>query len=493
MNRLAFGNGVFLLLGGQWAKYLIQIASLVVLSRLLSTTDFGLVAMVTAVVGVASVLGDFGLSLAALQVTDLSRGQKSNLFWLNSGIGIATGACVALLAFPLSEFYGRPEIAGLTILIATTFPLNGVAVQFRTELNRNLEFRTLALSDVCGQAAGFAVAVIAALLGFGYWTLGIQTVAGSVITLLIVAAASKWIPGLPNRRGNIIGLLRFGGSTLAAQMVKYVSSNVDSVLIGRTQGPSALGLYDRAFQLVSLPVHQLASPLTRVVLPYLSRLPRGALDVPVQKIQLALSYGLVSILSLLAGASTPLIAVVLGPKWQSAGPILEILAVGSMFQALGYIYYWIFLSLAKTAFLFWSELAGRVLMVSLMVSLVSFGPEWVALSSSIGLFVIWLTGTIIAVPRTGVQVAPLLRIAARPVALFTTSYLVCNLIRTFVLPQFGLNSPAELLVLLGAWTAWTAAIICVVPKLRSDVVYLIRVGDSVLAGRGLARKHRPTR
>ncbi|TFD29192.1 lipopolysaccharide biosynthesis protein [Cryobacterium lyxosi] len=483
MNRLTFGNGVLMLLGGQWAKYLIQIASLVVLSRLLSTTDFGLIAMVTAVVGVASVIGDFGLSLAALQAFNLSSLQKSNLFWLNTALGVITGICVALLALPLANFYDRPEIAGLTLLIATTFPLNGIAVQFRTELNRRLEFRTLALSDVFGQAAGLAIAVIAALLDYEYWALGIQTVAGSLVSLLIVAIASKWIPGWPNRQGNIGGLLRFGGSTLATQMVKYASSNVDSVLIGRTHGAAILGIYDRAFQLVSLPVHQLAAPLTRVVLPYLSRLSPGTLDVPLQKIQLGLAYGLVCVLSILASASEPLITIILGSKWAAAAPILEILALGSLFQALGYIYYWLFLSIAKTAYLFWSELFGRGLMIVLMVMFVPYGPEWVALSSSIGLFVIWIFGTIFAVPRTGVRVTPLLSIAARPVGLFVTSYAVCKLLRTLYLDSSGVSPMVQLLVLAGAWFIWTTLAVILFRKLRQDVAYLVTMVVSMAGNR----------
>ncbi len=82
---------------GQWIRFVIQTGSLIVLARLLSPRDYGLVAMVTAIVGIAQVLGDFGLSLAAVQARVLSRGQKSNLFWLNSLLGLTLTVIVFLL------------------------------------------------------------------------------------------------------------------------------------------------------------------------------------------------------------------------------------------------------------------------------------------------------------------------------------------------------------------------------------------------------------
>jgi PST family polysaccharide transporter len=284
-------------------------------------------------------------------------------------------------------------------------------------------------------------------------------------------------------------LLSFGANTFAVQVVNYVSSNLDSVLIGKTLGAVTLGLYSRAFQLVSLPLQQLASPLTRVVLPYLTRLTdAAAFAAAARKAQVVLAYGLIAILSILASTSEPLIHVVLGARWVGASTTLEILAAGGLFQCLGYVYYWIFLARARTGMLFWSELAGRAVMAGAMVLWVSRGPEWVAGAGAVGLFVIWLVGTTVTVPAIGVKTRPLVSAALRPVALFGSAYAVVKLARALNFPGAGTSSLLELLSLVLLWAAWVVLVCAIFPKLRADIAILISI-VKVAVG----RKSRPTR
>ena len=99
-GRSASSNAL-VALSGQWGRYGLQLLALVVFSRLLSPADFGLVAMVTGVVGIAYVIGDFGLSLAALQAEDLHTDQRTNLFWCNSVIGFLIAALICVAAAPM--------------------------------------------------------------------------------------------------------------------------------------------------------------------------------------------------------------------------------------------------------------------------------------------------------------------------------------------------------------------------------------------------------
>ena len=119
-GRSASGNAL-LLLGGQWGRYILQLLALVVFARMLSPEDFGLVAMVTGVVGIAYVIGDFGLSLAALQAAELTAHQRTNLFWCNSGIGLAVAAAICVASGPLAAFYGDSRVAPVTVALASVF------------------------------------------------------------------------------------------------------------------------------------------------------------------------------------------------------------------------------------------------------------------------------------------------------------------------------------------------------------------------------------
>lgn len=478
------GRGAAVLLGGQWIKYLIQMASLVILARILTPGDYGLLTMVTAIIGAAAVIGDFGLSLAAIRAPLLSQEQKSNLFWINTSIGFITGLVIVALAAPIANFYAEPRLLELTMVLAVVFPINGLAVQFRVELNRQSKFKWIAIADVSSQAVGFIVALVGSLLGWSYWALASQTIISAAAALLLLVLCSHWIPGRWRNSIQMRQLVTFGANTSAVQIVNYVSTNLDSVLIGRVLGAATLGLYNRAFQLVSLPIQQLAAPLTRVVLPYLSKMAtHRELEKAATRIQMVLSYGLIGVLSFIASTSEALIAVVLGPEWSGAWNVLEILALGGLFQSLGYVYYWIFLSTAKTGLLFVSELSGRIVMAALMVVVVGYGPEWVAAAGTVGLCAIWLVGTVFTVPRVGISTRVLVIVAMRPVLMFGLAYGAVKVIRILIISYWNPSHVLSLLVLTAVWIMVVLSIAALWPKVRSDLRAILSLVQQVFARR----------
>ncbi|WP_265333838.1 lipopolysaccharide biosynthesis protein [Nocardioides sp. Kera G14] len=455
-----------------------QIVALVLFSRLLDPHDFGIVAMVTAVVGVAYVLGDFGLSLAALQARDLTQGQRSNLFWISTGIGVAIGIAILGAAPLLAEAYGQPAVRDVAVALSLVFVANGITGQFRTELNRDRSFGVLASVDVLAQVLGLGLGLGIILLGGRYWGLVGQQVGAAWFTAFALAVRSGWRPDLPRRGESMRGLLRFGLFTLLAQVVNYISSNADSVIIGQRWGAATLGVYNRAWQVARLPVQQIASPLTRVVLPHLSsRLedPEG-FALAVRRGQLVLTTLLLGTLSLITAATGPLVDVVLGHGWESATPFIRAMCLGSAFHAVGYIYYWILLAHGRTGILFGAELGARIGMVVLMILAASHGAVWVALASAAGEFAILIIGAAVSLPRVGVSATPLLRSAIRSVVLFAFAAAVTWATSTTIDDWAAL---AQLAVLIPAWLATCVASLGL-PAYRRDLDELVRYGRSVL-------------
>ena len=414
------GRHAAVALTGQWAKYSVQIVALVLFSRLLNPEEFGVVAMVVAVVGVAYVLGDFGLSLAALRATELTDQQRTNLFWLSTGVGAVLALGVCAIAPLLVRIYDEPAVAPVAYGLSSVFLLNGLAGQFRTELNRSLRFTVLAAADVSGQVVGLLAGLTVILLGFGYWGLVAQQATAAGVTLLVLVGRARWRPGWPATGAQMGPLLRFGGLTFVAQLANYVSSNADSVIIGRVWGPATLGVYSRAFQIARLPVQQVAAPLTRVVLPQLSA---RLADPPsfanaVRMAQLLLTTLLLGILSFVAGAARPLVELVLGPGWDQAVPYVRALCLGGAFQAAGYIYYWVLLAQGRAGVLLGSELGARVVMVGMMIVAAPWGATWVALAAAAGQLLLLVSGAVVALPRIGMPALPLLAVSLRPAAVF---------------------------------------------------------------------------
>ncbi|WP_300683256.1 lipopolysaccharide biosynthesis protein [Nocardioides sp.] len=478
MTRRSAGRHAVVTLAGQWIRYVVQIVALVLFSRVLDPSDFGLVSMVTSVVGVAYVIGDVGLSLAALQARDLTAGQRSNLWWITSAIGIAIGLVVWGLSPALAALYDRDAVAPVATALAGVFVANGFGGQFRTELNRAQRFTDLAMIDVIAQLAGLAAGVVVIVCGGSYWGLVVQQLVAAWGTTAMLAARAGWWPGWPDRTQPMRSLLRFGLFTFGAQVVNYVSSNADAVIIGHRWGASTLGFYNRAFQVARMPVQQVAAPLTRVVLPHLVRHrdDPAAFSAAVARGQLVLATILLGALSVIAATAPSLTSVALGPGWDEAVPLIRALCLAAALQSLQYIYYWILLAHGRTEVLFGAELGARIAMVALMLVAAPHGALWVALAAAAGQALLLASNVALVGPRVQIAAGPLLRQASRPVAVFGAACALTWAVST-TLPSW--SAVPTLLVLLVVWGAVCAATLVLAP-VRRDGAALVAYGRSVL-------------
>jgi O-antigen/teichoic acid export membrane protein/polysaccharide pyruvyl transferase WcaK-like protein len=369
----------------------VQLTGIIILGHLLSPSDYGLVASVTAVIGIGEVFRDFGLSSAAIQARQLSRNQKDNLFWVNSLIGLALTAIAFSCSGLIAGLYGDPRLGPLTQVLACTFLLNGLATQFRADLNRNLRFFALTGSEIAAQLGGLTVGIAMATTGWGYWSLAGQQVSQGVLMLAFVIPVTRWFPRGFHRNTDIRHFLRFGSNVFGTQMLGYASRNVDSVVIGATLGPGPLGLYNRAFQLLLLPLNQINAPSTRVALPVLSRLQddrrRYARFITLgQRIMLHL---VTLVLAFAAAQAAPIILITLGEPWIGSAPIFQILSLAGFFQVAGYASYWVFLSKGlMRQNLYFSLITRPMLIVFVLVGSL-WGVYGVAAGFSIGMALAW--------------------------------------------------------------------------------------------------------
>lgn len=411
-------RGAAATLSGQWIRFVVQLAALAVLARILSPDDYGVLSMVIAIAGVATLLGDFGLSMASIQSTEVTNAQRNNLLWINVALGLILGAVVFLLAYPIAAFYGRDELVLVCQALSVVFLVNSITAQFRAEVSRHFRFRWLAAADVLAQLVASTGAVLLALGGAGYWALVAQQMFIAVTTLIVLVIGARWLPGLPSRTSGMRSFLGFGANTVGVQLVNYISGNADSVLIGRVWGAGALGIYDRAYQIFRMPLQQIAAPMTRVAFPVLSRMKDSPeFERYVQRSQLILAYVMGGVFFAAAALADPIIEIVLGPGWEESKTIFRILAIGGVFQSLGFVYYWVFLAKALTGLQLRFSIISRSLMVAFMAVGVIWGPVGVAVGSTVGLVLNWVILSFFAVPKAGIDVRALLLQAVRPLTL----------------------------------------------------------------------------
>ncbi|MFT4214541.1 MAG: lipopolysaccharide biosynthesis protein [Microbacterium sp.] len=339
-------SGAIVMLGAQGAKIILQLASVVVLSRMLDPHDYGLIAIVLIVIGVGEIFRDFGLTAASVQAPEVTRGQRDNLFWVNTVIGAVLAALVWCLSWSISSMSGESELLGMLQVLCVVFLINGMTTQYRAQLMRALKFRALAMIEVIAAAIALSTAISFAAAGAGHWALVAQQLASPIVGLIASAIAGRWLPHWYSRASAVRPFLRLGWNLALANLLSYGAAQIDTIVVAVRFGAAPLGLYNRACQLVTTPLTQVRTPLSSVAIPILSRIQsdKQRFDSFVTSGQLALGYALGIPLLLLAGLAEPVVRIALGAQWGEAAPILRMFAIAGTLTTLSFVGYWIYVS-----------------------------------------------------------------------------------------------------------------------------------------------------
>jgi PST family polysaccharide transporter len=299
-----------------------------VLARLVSPRDFGLVTMVTAFTGVLGLFRDFGLSSAAVQRRSITEEQSSTLFWINVSLGALLGLVALAIAPAIAAFYREPQLLGVTAVLAAGFLLNSAGVQHGAVLQRQMRFTALSVIGVFSLLAGAAIAIGGAKAGYGYWALAGMPVTSSLFATIGYWMTTGWVPGMPHRRAGIRSMIHFGGTITLNGIVAYVAYNAEKIMIGGFWGADAIGIYGRAYQLIGIPTDNLNSAIGEVAFSALSRLRDDPLRLKNYFLKgFSLIMGLtVPITIVCALFADDLVFILLGPKWNDAAAIVRLLA-----------------------------------------------------------------------------------------------------------------------------------------------------------------------
>lgn len=384
--------GAATVMGGQILRIVIQFAGMIVMIRLLAPREFGLLAMVTVIIGLGEIFRDFGLSTAAIQAKSLTKHQRDNLFWSNSAIGFLLAVVVFFSSDLLAAFYDEPAVKRLAQWLALLFIINGISTQYRASLNRSLRFIALSGAELGGQILGLTAGIALALHGAGYWALVAQQLVQATVTLVLLISCAKWLPGWIRRNAPMRDLYSYAGHLVGTQLLGYASSNADTVVIGSTIGAGPLGIYNRAFQLLMAPLSQLNAPATRVALPVLARLQDDSVRYQafIVRGQTILANLVLVVLFYSCSQALPIVSVVFGERWLEIVPIFQVLAIAGIFQALGYSNYWVYLSkgLSKQQFRI-SIIVRPILAAAIIGGCLLWGVIGVAWTYSLGIAVLW--------------------------------------------------------------------------------------------------------
>lgn len=380
----------------------VQFLSVVIMARLLTPEDFGLVASVAPIIAFVGLFQNLGLQQAVIQRRDITQRQLNQVFWLTVLVGIGSTFIAMMLSPAVAAFYGDRRLLLVTIAAGAPLFLGSISSLPLSLMNRNLQFAQLALNDILISVVTFATSAIAAYAGLGYWSLLLASAVSALVSMVAAWNVARWKPNRPEWHVDR-DILSFGANLTGFNLVNFFSRNLDNILIGRFAGPVQLGYYDRGYKLLLFPLQNINQPLTRVMVPLLSRIQEDKARFRDIYMRTNWVLGAVAIpgIAALVCASHDVIALLFGPRWLPVAPIFFWLGIAGIIQPLCNTTGWLFICQGKTRTMFrWGIYSTATTVVSFFAGL-PWGAAGVAAAYAISNYVMILPVLAVVVRATG--------------------------------------------------------------------------------------------
>lgn len=321
----------------QGGKQISQIVVTMILARLLSPEDFGLVAMATVFTNFALIFGELGLSSALIQKQDIDDRHLSSAFWLN----LIGGACLTvffIIAAPfIAAFYHKPQLQPLLIVMSLNFILTSFTIIQQTIFTKEMDFKPLTIRDIASVIVAGIVGIFMAFHGFGAWSLVGQLLTFSFVNGILLWTMSSWRPKFIFSKEAIKDIFHFSANMTGFSIVNYFARNVDQLLIGKFLGTEALGYYSLAYKIMLYPVQNISAVIGKVMFPAFSKIQHDLEKVRSAYLKMVKAISLITF-PLMAGLfvlAPEFVRFVFGTKWEPIIMILRIFCVCGVVQSIG--------------------------------------------------------------------------------------------------------------------------------------------------------------
>jgi PST family polysaccharide transporter len=323
-------------IAGQGLAFLVFL----ILARLLSPADFGIVAIANVYVLVAQYFIFQGLGQAIIQFDDLDDEHLDTVFWINLGIGAFFLIGTLLAAGFVERWFAVPALASILRGLSPIFVLAALSDVQTNLLTRHLQFRSLALRTLASYLGGGIAGVGLALAGFGAWSLVGQQLTVWMINLVALWGVSAWRPRLRFSGARARRLLKFGVSLLWVDIVSLFSRRADQLFIGKVLGPIALGIYSIGARVATLLSEVLAKSLARFSVSAFSRLQNEGdrlASAIYQVLEMQSAFVAPAAVGL-ALVAPEVVSIFFGAKWAPSVSIMQILLLACPFESLSVVH-----------------------------------------------------------------------------------------------------------------------------------------------------------
>ncbi len=331
------------------AQQVTQVLFTILLARLLTTADFGLVAMAFLVTRLVLAISQVQFGAAIIQDEDISEAQVSALFLLSVGINAVMSAACCIAAPLAADFFNEPRLT--PVLQVMSWGLLLSSLSFPTVLLRKrMDFGAYSAHELYSMLAGNLLAVAAAFAGMGVWSLVLRMMVQRLVFAVSIWRITRWRPVRPSFAG-IGGHMRYGLHLLGSNVLYFASQNMAPILIGRFEGKETLGCFTIAFNLALVPAQQVQGVFTTVLTPAFASIQRDLASFRRRAYASTFALGLVYIPAMLglAAVARPFVRFAYGEKWAPVAGFLALLAGAGLVKGIEHLLRSVILATGRSA------------------------------------------------------------------------------------------------------------------------------------------------
>lgn len=366
-------------------RQVVQFVFGIILARLIGPSDYGIVGLVSIFIVIANTFVDSGMGLALIQQQERTENDFSTVFLFNLIVSVIFYFILFFSSPFIASFYNIQSLELILRVLAVTLVINALSAIGNTRMTIDLRFKELSIISIVSTLVTGFVGLLFAYSGFGVWALVFQTLASSVVNVVLVYYYTRWRPTAGFSKQSFKKLFGFGSKVLGTSLIFTVYSQAYTLVIGKAFSPTQVGYYNRGNQYSMLPQQTISDLVNKLLFPVLSRFQD---DIPqllkvykkMTGVSIYLLYPMLIGLAVMAG---PLVELMIGEEWLPCAPFIQILCLGNIFGILSDLNLKLLLARGRSDLVLKLDLIKKPIGFTILFLTIPLGITWMIVFKSI--------------------------------------------------------------------------------------------------------------
>lgn len=363
----------------------LQMLVYLLLARLLSPTDFGVIGMITIFMAISTMFVDSGFSQALVQNNNPSQKDYSTAFYFNIVVGVGCYLVLFLSAPFIADFFETQLLTPVLRVISITLVTNSLTVVQRAKLLINLDFKTPSIINISTTLISGSASLWAAYCGYGVWALVIQTVGTGIFSMILFWILGRWVPTWEFSKESFKRLWKFGSKLLAAGVVSVITVNLYNLIIGKIYKAKELGYYSTGRQIAEISSGSINEVVNAVTYPVLSSVKDDKerfISIYKQMLEMT-AFIIIPSMTLIAVLAEPFVRAIMTDKWLPAVFIIQMFCLTKMFTPISGLNMNILKAYGRSDLFMKLDFVKIPLTLAIMAATISISMEWTVIGALI--------------------------------------------------------------------------------------------------------------